>query len=89
MQYNPATTTQPSTLTSDIQVTLNYEQDLGQVSPYDGYEIGDVITFNNANWRVINTSTADEDYVTVMKETVLTLNDPRFIVSARTKNLQL
>ena len=72
VQYNPSTTQQPSTLTSDIQVTLNYQQDLGQVSPYDGYQIGDVITFNNANWRVIKASNENEDYVTVMKETVLT-----------------
>ena len=75
VQYNPSTTTQPSTLTSDIQVTLNYQQDLGQVSPYDGYAIGDVITFNNANWRVIKESGENEDYVTLMKETMLIHNE--------------
>ena len=72
VQYNPSVTTQPSNLTSNIEVTLNYEQDLGQVSPYDAYSIGDVVEFAGSNWRVIKTSSEAEDYVTVMKETVLT-----------------
>ena len=33
VQYNPSTTTQPSNLTSNIEVTLNYEQDLGETTP--------------------------------------------------------
>ena len=70
--YSPATTNQPNNLTSNIEVALNYQQDLGQVVVYDEYSIGDVISFNNANWRVIKASTEDEDYITLMKETVLT-----------------
>ena len=72
VQYDPETTIQPANSSNSISVTLNYQQDQGQVSPYDGYEIGDVITFNNTNWRVIKDSSEDEDYVTVMKEKVLT-----------------
>ena len=36
------------------------------------YAIGDTIEFAGSNWRVIKDSTSEEDYVTLMKETVLT-----------------
>ena len=58
--------------TNDITVTINYQQDLGQVPAYEAYSIGDTIEFVGSNWRVIKNSTMDEDYVTLMKETVLT-----------------
>ena len=75
VQYNPATTSQPSVLTSDIEVTLNYQQDLGQIVVYDEYSVGDVVEFAGSNWRVIKNSTDEEDYVTLMKEKVLTHNE--------------
>ncbi len=34
--------------------------------------VGDTIEFAGSNWKVIKNSTNDEDYVTLMKETVLT-----------------
>ena len=36
------------------------------------YVIGDTVTFAGSNWYVIKNSTSDEDYVTLLKETVLT-----------------
>ena len=36
------------------------------------YAIGDTIEFAGSNWKVIKASTTEEDYVTVMKELVLT-----------------
>ena len=36
------------------------------------YAIGDTIEFAGSSWRVIKNSTAAEDYVTLMKELVLT-----------------
>ena len=36
------------------------------------YAIGDTIEFAGSNWRVIKDSTSEEDYVTLMKERVLT-----------------
>ena len=44
---------------------------MGQVVAYD-YEIGDMVTFAGSNWYVIKNSTGNEDYVTLMKERVLT-----------------
>ena len=39
---------------------------------YEAYSIGDTIEFAGSNWKVIKNSTNNEDYVTVIKETVLT-----------------
>ena len=39
---------------------------------YKTYVIGDTIEFAGSNWRVIKDSTGNEDYVTLMKERVLT-----------------
>ena len=36
------------------------------------YAIGDTVQFAGSNWQVIKAPTAEEDYVTIMKETVLT-----------------
>ena len=72
VQYNPSTTTQPSNLTSNIEVTLNYEQDLGQVILPRAYSTGDIITYKDATWRVIKNSSTAEEYVTLIKENVLT-----------------
>ena len=73
--YNPSTTTQPNNLTSNIEVTLNYEQDLGQVGTYDEYVIGDKITFAGSDWYVINNSTDKDDYVVAMREKVLSQSE--------------
>ena len=53
---------------------MDYQQDLRQSDPvaYETYSIGDVIDFAGSNWRVIKNSTAEEDYVTLMKEKILT-----------------
>ena len=71
VEYNPEVTSQPTNLGKELTVTLNYEQDLGQVVAYD-YVIGDQITFAGSNWYVIKNSSGEEDYVTLMKEQVLT-----------------
>ena len=54
---------------------MDYQQDLGQVSAYETYSVGDKINFAGSDWYVIKDSTGDEDYVTVMKETILTHNE--------------
>ena len=72
VEYNSEVTSQPTNTGKDLTVTLNYEQDLGQVVAYDTYSIGDVVNFAGSNWYVIKNSTADEDYVTLLKEKVLT-----------------
>ena len=51
-------------------MTLNYQHDLGQL--YESYAIGDSISFGDSNWYVIKNSSVDEDYVTVIKDRVLT-----------------
>ena len=38
---------------------------------YD-YVVGDIVNFEGSNWRVVKNSTVAEDYVTLMKERVLT-----------------
>ena len=72
VDYDSSVTTQPTSTTNNITVTINYQQDLGQVVVYDEYSIGDTVQFAGSNWKVIKNSTAEEDYVTLMKETVLT-----------------
>ena len=68
--------TQPGdSITYDITVTINYQQDLGQVPAYEAYSIGDVVEFAGSNWRVIKNSTGNEDYVTLLKERALTINE--------------
>ena len=72
VDYDSSVTSQPASTTNDITVTINYQQDLGQVVVYEAYSIGDTVQFAGSNWKVIKASTAEEDYVTLMKETVLT-----------------
>ena len=74
VEYNPEITSQPTNTGKELTVTLNYEQDLGQVVAYD-YVIGDQITFAGSNWYVIKNSSTEEDYVTLMKEQVLTSSE--------------
>ena len=71
VEYDSSVTNQPASTTNNITVTINYQQDLGQVVVYD-YVIGDVIEFAGSNWRVVKNSTNTDDYVTLMKERVLT-----------------
>ena len=71
VEYNPEVTSQPTNTGKELTVTLNYEQDLGQVVAYD-YVIGDQINFAGSNWYVIKNSSSEEDYVTLLKEKVLT-----------------
>ena len=71
VEYNPNVTSQPTNIGKGLTVTINYEQDLGQ-SIYDSYSIGDIITFAGSDWYVIKNSTSHEDYVTLLKEKVLT-----------------
>lgn len=39
---------------------------------YQAYSIGDIITFNNSNWIVLRNSPSTQDYVTLIKEDILT-----------------
>ena len=74
--YNSEVTSQPTNTAKEITVTINYIQDLGISSEpsiaYNTYSIGDVVSFAGSNWYVIKNSTSEEDYVTLLKETVLT-----------------
>ena len=71
--YNSSVTSQPTNTGKDLIVALNYVQDLGNDAiTYDTYTVGDVVNFAGSNWYVIKNSTADEDYVTLLKEQVLT-----------------
>ena len=70
VEYNAEVTSQPTNTGKELTVTLSYEQDLGQVVAYD-YVIGDQISFAGSNWYVIKNSSNEEDYVTLMKEKVL------------------
>ena len=65
--YNSSTTTQPVNVTSNLEVVLNYEQDLGQVIVYNTYAKGDKVNFSNSEWYVIEDSDLDVDYVTLLK----------------------
>ena len=72
VEYNSDVTSQPTNIGKDLTLTLNYVQDLGNVAvTYDTYSIGDVVTYAGSNWYVIKNSTAEEDYVTLMKETLI------------------
>ena len=75
VDYDSNVTSQPASTTNDITVTINYQQDLGQVPAYEAYSVGDTIEFAGSNWKVIKNSNGNEDYVTLMKETVLTGNE--------------
>ena len=72
IEYDSNVTSQPALDDNDITIQMDYQQDLGQVVSYDEYSIGDTVQFAGSNWRVIKNSTGNDDYVTLMKETVLT-----------------
>ena len=73
IEYDSNVTSQPAIDDNDITVQMDYQQDLGQIQPeYLAYSIWDKITFAGSDWYVINNSAVEEDYVTVMKERVLT-----------------
>ena len=72
--YDYSVTSQPVNTVKDLTVTINYVQDLEKNSdtPTYDYAIGDRISFAGSSWYVIKNSTSEEDYVTLMKEKVLT-----------------
>ena len=73
VEYNSEVTSQPTNTGKDLTVTINYVQDLGNdVVTYDTYSIGDVVNFAGSNWYVIKNSSSEEDYVSLMKEAILT-----------------
>ena len=76
VEYDSNVTSQPSVTTKDITVTINYVQDLeeGNVDTTipKAYVIGDTVAFAGSNWYVIKNSSSEEDYVTLLKEKVLT-----------------
>ena len=74
IEYDSNVTSQPAIDDNDITIQMDYQQDLGQFDPisYNAYSIGDTINFAGSNWRAIANSSSEEDYVTLMKETVLT-----------------
>ena len=73
IEYASSVTTQPQTNNNALTLQLFTAQNLGQVQPeYDTYSIGDKITFAGSDWYVIKDSSEDEDYVTLMKEKILT-----------------
>ena len=75
VEYDSNVTSQPSVTTKDITVTINYVQDLDEgnaTTTYQAYSRGDMVIFAGSNWYVINNSSSEEDYVTLMKEKVLT-----------------
>ena len=72
IEYDSNITSQPQINDNDITIQIDYQQDLGQVASYNAYVVGDTVEFAGSNWRVIKNSTEDEDYVTLMKETILT-----------------
>ena len=75
IEYDSNVTSQPTSNNNDITIQMDYQQDLGQVVVYDKYSVGDIINFSGSNWRVIKNSTTDEDYVTLMKERILTKSE--------------
>ncbi len=77
IEYDSNVTSQPALDDNDITLQMDYQQDLGQFDPitYETYSIGDKITFAGSDWYVIKNSSSDEDYVTLMKEKVLTYTE--------------
>ena len=85
VEYDRNATSLPEVTTKNITIIMNYVQDMEDVVDpmpdepdpsisYD-YIVGDQITFAGSNWYVINNSSTDEDYVTLMKEQVLTSSE--------------
>ena len=72
IECDPNIKTHPTDTVNEITVQIYSEQNVGQIKVYNEYSIGDMISFSGSNWYVINNSSYLEDYVTVMKETILT-----------------
>ena len=84
VEYDKNATSIPEVTTKNITIIMNYVQDIDGVDVVDpmpdepevpvsyDYVVGDVISFAGSNWRVIKDSSSDEDYVTLLKETILT-----------------
>ena len=73
IEYDSSITSQPQTNNNALTLQLFTAQNLGQVQPeYQTYSVGDKVTFAGSDWYVIKNSTANEDYVTLIKETILT-----------------
>ena len=76
VDYDSSVTSQPASTTNNITVTINYQQDLGQVPiTYEAYSIGDIIHYKNSDWYVIKNSSTTEDYVTLMKAQISTYEE--------------
>ena len=81
IQYNSHIRTQPSTISSSMALMISFVEAFGNEEVNDEsnteilgkeYMIGDMVEFNNANWYVIKDSQYSDNYVTLMKEKVLT-----------------
>ena len=72
VDYDSSATSQPTSTTNDITVTINYQQDLGQIPEPGVYAIGDIVEYAGSNWYVIKNSSTNEDYVTLIKAQALT-----------------
>ena len=68
VDYDSSATSQPTSTTNDITVTINYQQDLGQIPEPGVYSIGDIVEYAGSNWYVIKNTNANEDYVSLIKE---------------------
>ena len=75
IEYDSSITSQPLNDNNDITIELDYQQNLGQISPYEAYLVGDKITFAGSNWYVIKNSNGEDDYVSLIKETILSSDE--------------
>ena len=75
IEYDSNITSQPVSEDNDITIQMDYQQDLGQIEPNYDYVIGDTVEFAGSNWYVIKNSKEDDDYVTLLKETILDYTD--------------
>ena len=73
VSYNPSTTAQPEIVTNNLELVLNYQQDLGQTI-YE-YKLGDIVSFAGSDWRVIENSESSQSYVVLLKDKVLTAEE--------------
>lgn len=82
IEYRPEIISQPSNLESNLTLTINFVESFGNeeiseesediIVTLPEYAPGDKITFAGSDWCVVANSDYDQDYVTVMKERVLT-----------------
>ena len=69
---DPSSANKTSTVKVTIDYVQNFEENGVQIIYYDSYSIGDVVEFAGSNWYVIEDSGEAQDYVVLLKETVLT-----------------